>query len=673
MAMSLGRLSGAMLIGRPLDMSVQAMMNVQDEADSSCLDADVFYGDSKLDKSRVRVTLEKSASIPQQALIRIRSAVLVDEPVVMLYLRVGCQQKTERRYVSLAELLSEAVPDRNALAPMSQVSPATSAALPAINATRSAALVDGLPAVPTQTPALARKPKNQRVPAATLDAKAVAPAKARLKLEPLDLTVERDLQLKVSTDLLSSPAANSRERAAASALWRALSAQPQDILRDAEKLQSLENSVRGLQVQGQKTLASIDDLNVKLEQAETVRSANVLVYALIFLLLLALAGLAYLLRHRFIGQGGDTDEKLWWRKNDSHKKHQDVRHDSSPANDAHVSDTDQFFAVTNTASSDIEIDPGPRPASKSFGTRPLGVPNFVGSVSFEAKYKSDFEASMMHATRAVKTEELFDVQQQADFFVSIGQHEQAIELLRSHITEQHESSALVYLDLLNLYHQLNRSTEYDALRTEFNDLFNTQVPSFEAYTDKNLGLEAYPLALSRIEALWSTRKVLEIIEESLFRRAHTKAEAFNLEAYRELLLLYSVAKEIISPELATDMPVIETELPVVPVDSGRPHPMRLNSTAIQPLSASVELNQKTEQHLTPSPLTASVIPPASTRSGLDIDLSSLSFVPHGAAGLPIAPNAQGLADGEIEDSAPLLGQGLEQSPSGQPTANADSL
>ena len=56
MAMSLGRLNGAALIGRPLDMSVQAVLEPQDDASNLCLEADVFYADNKLEKSRLRVT-----------------------------------------------------------------------------------------------------------------------------------------------------------------------------------------------------------------------------------------------------------------------------------------------------------------------------------------------------------------------------------------------------------------------------------------------------------------------------------------------------------------------------------------------------------------------------------------------------------------------------------------
>ena len=208
----------------------------------------------------MRVTLKKSASASQQGVIRIRSATLVDEPVVTLILRAGCQLKTERRYVSLADLVSEALPDRSTTA----ASPFTTPARPGENSAGNTSTVQGLSMPPIKAPVLARKPDTPRAVAATQVKNAAEPTKARLKLEPLDLVMERAPQLKASAELLSIPAANPQERAAANALRRALSAQPQDIPRDTEKLQSLKNSVRSLQAQSQKTLTSIDDLNGKL-------------------------------------------------------------------------------------------------------------------------------------------------------------------------------------------------------------------------------------------------------------------------------------------------------------------------------------------------------------------------------------------------------------------------
>ena len=623
-AMSLGRHSGAALIGRPLDISVQAVLEPQDDASNLCLEADVFYADNKLDNSRVRVTLEKSVAAPQQSLIRIRSSALVDEPVVTFYLRVGCQQKTERRYVSLAELVSESVTDKNPSTPMPSAAPVRPAALPAVNAAGNATPSERLPTARVKEPALAPLTKNQRTSVANSDNRTAAPNRARLRLEPLDLTIERDPQLKSSAELLSTPAANPQERAAASALWRALSAQPQDILRDTEKLQALENSVRSLQAQSQKTLTSIDDLNVKLQQAQADRYTNALVYGLIFLLLAALAGLAYALKQKNFIQGGDLGDKPWWRKNNVNESHRQSWLDSLPPHEPNTPSPTRFASVQKSALVDIDVDLGLYPTAKSAGIRLAGISTFANSTPFESKDKSGFESSLMLPSRAVKAEELLDVQQQADFFVSIGQHEQAIELLQSHIAENFETSALVYLDLFNLYHQLNRPDEYDALRVSFNQRFNTQIPTFELYTDKNLGLEAYQLALSRIEALWPSPKVLEIIEESLFRRPDTNAEAFNVEAYRELLMLYSVAKEINSREPKAAEHAKPLSFPARAADSAHSRPMTFMSTAILPLSASMDRDQQERQSVLMEPLMASALPPISRRLGLDIDLSNLS-------------------------------------------------
>ena len=652
MAMSLGRHSGAALIGRPLDMSVQAVLDSQDDASNLCLEADVFYADNKLDNSRVRVTLEKSVTAQQQSLIRIRSSVLIDEPVVTFYLRVGCQLKTERRYVSLAELVSEPLLNRSFSTPMPPAAPVRPAALPAVNAAGNATPLERLPVAPVKEPALASRIKNQRTAVATPDNKTASPNKARLRLEPLDLTIERDPQLKSSAELLSIPAANPQERAAASALWRALSAQPQDILRDTEKLQALENSVRSLQAQSQKTLTSIDDLNVKLQQAQADRYSNLLVYGLIFLLLAALAGLAYLLKHRNFIRGGGSGDKPWWRKNDANQSHRQSWVDSLASHEPIESSPARFVSEQKSAPVDIPLDFGPYPAAKPAGIQLAGISTFVNSVPFKFKDKSAFESSLTHPSRAVKAEELLDVQQQADFFVSIGQHEQAIDLLHSHIDENFETSALVYLDLFNLYHQLNRPDEYDALRVNFNQRFNTQIPTFELYTDKNLGLEAYQLALSRIEALWPSPKVLEIIEESLFRRPDTDAEVFNLEAYRELLMLYSVAKEITSRGPKAAEHVKTSSLLVRPADSDHSQPMTFMSTAILPLSASMDKDLQERQGVLIEPSTAFAIPPILRRLGLDIDLSNSSSQDDKANSLKQS-DAQFFANSDADASAAM--------------------
>lgn len=53
--------------------------------------------------------------------------------------------------------------------------------------------------------------------------------------------------------------------------------------------------------------------------------------------------------------------------------------------------------------------------------------------------------------------------------------------------------------------------------------------------------------MTRIVALWPTPKVLEVIEESTFRKPDSKSEVFSLAAYRELLLLHAIAKKVVTP------------------------------------------------------------------------------------------------------------------------------
>ena len=665
-AMSLGRHRGAVLIGRPMDISVQAVLDTQDDIASLCLDADVFYADNKLDKSRIRVTAERAAAGAQDAVIRIRSTVPVDEPMVTVYLRVGCQQKTERRYVTLADLASETTPDKG-LSPATgfpQLSPSqtprASVALPSLapqtsslSATRPAkttrrsndpanltdAELAGAPAQAFSADNLNNKSKkaalkSQRRAASPAASKPSAANGSRLKLEPLDLSIERDPRLKPSAEMSSSPASNTQERSAAAALWRAITAQPQDILKDSEKLQTLESSVRTLQVQSQKTQQSINELGVKLQKAESERYANALVYGLGFLLLLALAGLAYLMRGEFLRRrmaGGDAP---WWRKGDGqqnlHKTwdnsgEQVDGFESAPLSDASKHKTNNQLTAGQVAA-DIDLnftrsDFNLLKLNSGLDSAPAALPTL--------KPRADFALSVPQASLAAKAEELFDVQQQADFFVSIGQPLQAIEVLHTHIDEDVETSALVYLDLFNLYHQLERRDDYESLRADFNSRFNAEIPAFDSYTAAGPGLEAYQLAMSRIEALWPSSKVLGLIEESIFRRPETDGEAFNLEAYRELLMLHSVAKEIIDAEsksaakpnaFVTGAEAAKAA-PMGAAYTGGQRPAGFALTSIQPLSASLDAPAASGSGTFSNTLPGATVPPASLNLGLDVDLS----------------------------------------------------
>ena len=675
-AMSLGRYRGAALVGRPLDISVQAVLSAQDDPAALCIEADAFYADNKLDKSLVRVSTEKALSNPLDTLIRIRSSVPVDEPVVTLNIRVGCQQKTERRYVILADLASE--PSSVPLQPSdagssSSAEPlATRGSMPA--ATSAATLPTTSPNSILTSPsarqavsAPARRNTARTVTARAVESSGASDAvtaaqeiastsskkdmsvakrdklqasnagisgqvtagKARLKLEPLDLSIERDPELKPSKELLSVPSAG-EQRLAAAALWRALGAQPQDLIKDAEKIQSLENSLGTLRTHTQKDQLALNELNSQLEKARSQRYDTWLIYVLGLLLILALAGLVYLWRLRTLP---DDTSLPWWRKNKLFDKGWTrsfpdsdfpVSPDLAPAED-NSSPTPENKKKKNAQSTPaLPNSKWTLVAGESALTEARQISRLDSNFQHSSLSPLDFTVSLRQVARSIKAEELFDVQQQADFFVSLGQHEQAVDVLRGHIASNSHTSPLVYMDLFDLYHQLDRQTDYEALRTNFNQLFTGNIPEFGLYALSSTGLEAYPVAMARIVALWPSPKVIEVIEESILRKPVASSETFDLEAYRELLLLYAIAREIVQVEDSKDFDVLRfdcpglQELPDLPDTSPAERAARISGfslTSIQPLSASTGLNTTQDSDM--------LLPPQSPRLALDVNLDDL--------------------------------------------------
>lgn len=625
-ALTLGRTSGAVLIGQTLDLRIPVRLDGGESAASLCFEADVFHADARVDKSKVQISSQPGPG-PQDAQVRIRSTALIDEPVVTIYLRAGCDQKVTRRYVLLADLVSEvsapsvgpaslpgsvlaaSAPD-SAAAAGSVGAPSSAARSPASASGRSTAAerrrqrreaaAAGTATVATATddatPAapVAARPVRSRAAAASVVKRQPETSRSRLRLDPLDLAAEREPMLRASTEMLSTPADNDARRAEAAALWRAINAQPQDILRDAQRLQTLEADVKALRSQSARNEASLKQLRGSLEQAESDKYLNWLVYVLVALLAAA-AGVAGWLWRSLRSQGGMAVRTgSWWRRRAQRRNFlgdddldlglDEAFHSRPPSPTLVRAGKGRGKAASSdTADLDVDLDLDDEPVVDKGRAKADSVaqaPRMPPRMDMP-----DFQVSLPGSSRAVNAEELFDIQQQADFFISLGQYDQAIEVLKNHISDNVETSALAYLDLLKIYHTLDRRSDYDALREDFNKVFNAQVPEFENFSNQSSGLEAYQSALSRIEALWPSPKVLEIIEESIFRKPGSgDGEAFDLEAYRELLLLYAMAKDVV--DRRSDMMDFDLSGAGAITDRDEPAPATdFSATNIQPLSA----------------------------------------------------------------------------------------
>jgi hypothetical protein len=233
-----------------------------------------------------------------------------------------------------------------------------------------------------------------------------------------------------------------------------------------------------------------------------------------------------------------------------------------------------------------------------------------------------FGDSVLGRGRLPSAEELLDVQERANFFMAINQHDQAIELLETRLLEHYGTSPFLWLDLLDLCRTLDRPDDYERVRRRFQRAFAARLPAFEAPPEHSEGLERYPRALSRIELLWPTQKVLQEIEKSLFAAPADGAIQFDLEASRELLLLYSIASEVVEADASLSLPgvgevpsneeALATQpVPLIDLDLNEPEPV---------VAHGLDLDVDFTVLESPPPAATSAAPPLPS---LDLDLDAL--------------------------------------------------
>ena len=565
-ALTLGRARGAVLLGQPLSVTVAVQADADEAAAELCFDADVYYGDIRQEASRVAVVPVRQESGAPIA-VRVSVAAPVDEPIVTIYLRSGCGQKTSRKYVLLPDLASDVAPalpgesvSRIARAPQ----PAAVNELPTIPSVASPLQNPGKtnigkPLATKKLTAGVAKPEASRPSVAV---KPATPSKSRLKLSILDLVDVKDPTLKLSSELNSLPSEDPLKRDAALALWRSLNTSPQDLIKEETQQKALSEDLKILRDISAKNQKELQELSVRLQQAESERYANPLVYALgALLLLVGLALVALLVKLR--GRGNDSP---WWRSDSQHDageitrtSHLDVGQPSASF-DQPIAPADTKVAPRRMVAPpapgdfrnsglDIDLDlDNAAPVSMQI-PQTVQRKELAGAVSGKVVAvpgaHRDLSHSMHASLHAINTKEMLDVRQQADFFMTLGQHEEAISLLEGSIRENEASNPLVYLDLLKVLHTLSRKPAFDHYREEFNAIFTGRVQDYATFGQPGNSLDAYPEICSEISDLWGTDSAVEFLEQCMVRRPEDAPEMyFDLDAFRDLLLLQAVASRI---------------------------------------------------------------------------------------------------------------------------------
>ncbi|TFZ03798.1 type IV pilus assembly protein FimV [Ramlibacter humi] len=569
-ALSLGRIQGTALIGRTLQVSLPVTVNPGEEL---CLRAELLQPETP----PIPLSWRSEPIAGDQVLVRLSSNQLVQEPIVAVRVAVGCADQLTQGFVLLAEPPTPAreglpvplVLDRGGDLPpvrIAESSPPAAAPAPAparreSRAPATAPSPGGMrldtsisrpqPRAPSAAAAPASRARSQesaRAPAPTprTERAPTGEGRPRLQVDLLDFAIDQAPALKMSGQLASGPVGNAPggstpagsasqtagaastpagtadgapvlSRQEAGAAWQQVNATPEQRL--AAPSPELVAEIKALREQSRKQAEQLQKLNSERDLMRDVLAGIAGAIAVALSLLLW--------RRSREGAGGP-----WWQRS----RTQPASVHASPGPDSVV---DSSFPEEE----DAPVRVAPEPDSEWSTPAPLR-PAGTAVVGANASGKAHFGDSVLGRGRLPSAEELLDVQENANFFLAVGQPEKAIELLESRLIEHLGASPFLWMDLLDLCRKLDRREDYERVRKEFQRAFAARLPRFEDAELNTAGLEGYPKALSRIELLWPSSKVLKEIEKSLFEDPKPGSIMFDLEASRDLLLLYSIALEV---------------------------------------------------------------------------------------------------------------------------------
>jgi hypothetical protein len=721
-ALSFGRAPASALLGSPLNFPVTVRLEPGESLTPECVGADVQVGDRRLQPSDTRVRLEFGAS-PNERVIRVTSAVAVDEPVLTVTVHAGCSGRLSRRFTTLVDPPSGNAPSMAppVLAEVQPVSPALDAALSSSSAASPAAAT--VSATPSATPSaiagnnvtpterLAPRPRRDTAQRAERSAMAQRPARVSrppangaapgtLAAAPTGAAAgEAPPRAKPRRTAATRPAEASVAQAAASgqARLRLEAADPLEfpprrqtsasgvpggtanlppVLGDllmaseaasaaAARVQALERSVQALQSESKNNRELMVQMRERIAANEFwARLAPWLGGALA-----VVSGLALML-----GLGlrrSRAEQRQWW--NQVSPDQAAAAQGSSPpvaavagaAPAAGLPATAGLvaggaaaamaaLAATRLGKGGKVAGPGVAlheptlpPGASAPATMPMADPDMLPAATGGGVIRPadplEFDSSGLrdlgttdsgNPPRAVAIDELIDLEQQADFFIALGQDDSAVDLLVGHIRGSGGVSPMAYLKLLEIYRRKGDLESYERTRNRFNHRFNAVAPEWGADLQAGRPLEAYPDVLQRLSAVWPDSLHTQAeLEALMFRR--DGGESFDLPAYRELLFLLALARDNLDAEGRGADTGVDLLLPLG--DPGElltaPAPLSFEPMPL-PLSGGAVVE--------PAGFTLDVVP--SAPGGLDLNLSS--------GPMPISPEPEfgvvRVVDGDLD-------------------------
>nr|MBP8288158.1 hypothetical protein [Rhodoferax sp.] len=420
-AFTLGELSGVALIGRSLDVTVPVQSGPGEQASAACFTAELFHADTRQPAPNVSVTPTSGGT----AVVRIQANTLVDEPIVSVELRARCGSTSTRRYTLLADVApietqattASTAPrlpqiERSVVKPaavdgfaIATVGPATQART-TVNKTRAAPNPRPRPPVASVKPAVAAGTSGSELVLQQPTRPLKRSGQAVLKLDPLDVFSDRIATL--DSPMLFEPSA--------------------DAMLQAQQISTLEADLKTLRSRLVRSDAELLELKTQLQQSQSEQVSALWVYVLGGLVLLCLAALAWLL---VLQRKARHVQEPKWHDSQQHDSAYDLSEEMGPA---------------------AEHPPAALPHKEPALAPTRPAPGELGDKAVDTPRLSDTVPAALDGVQSFSVEPILDIRQQAEFFVSLGQTDRALHILKKQIDGASQPNPFIFLDLLTLQH-----------------------------------------------------------------------------------------------------------------------------------------------------------------------------------------------------------------------------
>jgi len=572
-ALGFGRAVSDAVLGQGLTFTVAVRVDDNERFGADCVSADVYYGESRLEPRTIRTSVAPGSS-ETEWLVKVTAFPAISEPLVEVALSAGCERRFVRRFTVFADPPGLAAP-AVVLAPMvaaAQVAGPASAPRTAGDSPRGAQ-PGGAVRAPRRAASAAQTGRPhvlRKGPTMALANELGAPSAARRGVDgagarrpgPAASAAGDTSRLVLDTGYshlkldMEDPIIPAATAASGASVGLTDLDDP-----DARQLHALEQSIQAVR---RDSLAARDQAaRLRTELADAQQRSGWLPYS-IGLLAIALAAIGALLWK--LREQSRLTHGAWFAESQlGLVSRQDPEPAPAPVPAAPATPEpvpeertpNGARVVGEPMRAFLSDAPIVRALHEHSATQPLDRSALAGLLAQEAP-----------APRELSVEELLDLEQQADFFIALGQEDAAVDLLMSHLRSAGGQSPLPYTKLLEIYRRQGDRSAYERTRARFNRRFNAYAPDWDTGPTAGRTLEDYPETVARVQAVWSAPiDAMAVLEGLLFKRDDS-SELFDLPAYRDVLVLYSLARDLWQQGGGTPGAQVDVLLPLDEPDSG---------------------------------------------------------------------------------------------------------